>query len=230
MKKLRKQTGELLLSWNHINQEQLDHALFQQKTTGKRVGQLLLEQGAISQEKLADVIAEQAGLPRIALEPEAVKNCFGRLPAFLVLRHRVIPFADVADGALRLAVFDVPSDEVMAEIEQTVDRPVELFIATDQEISASLNWYSMGDETIKIKAMTTPRKPLGDFLVEMGVLTAETLGHNLADYDRKVDGRIGAYLLLRGVISQEQLNQALNRQREAMGEMTNSNLRPWSAA
>ncbi|HEU0220152.1 MAG TPA: glycosyl transferase family protein [Gallionella sp.] len=228
LKKLRKKTGELLLSWDQISQEQLDHALHQQKVTGKPVGQLLLEQGAISQEKLADVMAEQAGLPRIALEPQAVKQFFGRLPGFLVQRHRVIPFAEAQDGTLHLAVFDAPSDEVLAEIQAAVGCPVALFVATEQEISAAVGWYGMGDDTVKIKAMPVARKPLGDFLVEVGALTAETLASNLSDYNRERDGRIGAYLLARGVISQAQLSNALRRQSEVLGELTNSNLRPWS--
>lgn len=230
LKKLRKQTGELLLSWNHISQEQLDHALSQQKATGKRVGQLLLEQGAISQEKLADVIAEQAGLPRIVLDPPTIKQFFGRLPGFLVRRYRVVPFAEDQDGVLHLAVIDAPSDEVLAEIQTSVGCAVALFVATEQQISAALDWYGAGDETIKIKAVTVARKPLGDFLIELGALTAETLARNLSDYNRERDGRIGAYLMMRGVISQTHLNDALQCQSNVSGELTNSNLRAWSAA
>ncbi|MDD5300493.1 MAG: glycosyl transferase family protein [Gallionella sp.] len=230
LKKLRKQTGELLLSWNQISQEQLDHALSQQKITGKRVGRLLLEQGAISQGKLADAIAEQAGLPRIVLEPQTIKQFFGRLPAFLVQRHGVVPFAEAPNGTLSLAVFDTPSDEVLAAIQKAIGHPVALFIATEQEISAAVGWYSAGDDTVKIKAMPVARKPLGDFLIEIGAVTVETLVGNLSGYNSGRDGQIGAYLLARGVISQAQLDEALRRQGEASGGLENSNSTLRSAA
>lgn len=227
LKKLRKQMGELLMSWNAISQEQLDHALSQQKLTGKRLGQLLVEQGVISQEKLADAIAEQSGLARVVLDPQAVKAFFGRLPGFLVQRYRVVPFAEGPDGALHLALADMPSDAGMAEIREAAG-PMELCIATENEIAASIGWYGAGEDTMRIRKLPTARKPLGDYLVEMGVLSAQTLADNLADYSRERNGLIGGYLLTRGVLSQTQLDEALRRQLLELGEVTASNLKPWS--
>ena len=226
LKKLRRQTGELLLSWNQITQEQLDNALSQQKASGKPIGQLLLEQGAISQEKLADVFAEQAGVPRIKLEPAHVKNGFARLPGFIIQRYRVIPFSEQKEGILHLAVDAPPSDEMREEIAKVLNEEPQYYMACRYEIDSARGWYNQGDVTMKTAPLA--RNPLGDFLVKIGALTAASLAANLSDYDRKRDGRIGAYLLARGVISEAQLNEAIRLQKEAVGDLTISHMAAWS--
>ena len=226
LKKLRKQTGELLLSWNQITQGQLDDVLDQQKISGKQVGQLLLEQGAISQEKLADVFAEQVGVPRIKLESAHIKNGFARLPGFIMQRYRVVPFAEQKEGVLHLAIDEPPSDEMCEEIAKVLNEESQYYMVCRHEIDSALGWYNQGDVTIKTAPVA--RNPLGDFLVKTGALTAASLAANLSDYDRKRDGRIGAYLVARGVISDAQLNEAIQLQREAVGDLTISHMTAWS--
>lgn len=227
LKRLRRQTGELLLSWNQITQEQLDSVLGQQKASGKPIGQLLLEQGAISQEKLADVFAEQAGVPRIKLEPEHIKNGFARLPGFILQRYRVIPFSEQKEGVLHLAIDEPLSDGMREEIARTLSDEPQYYMVCRYEIDSALGWYNQGDVTMKTAPVA--RNPLGDFLVKTGALTAASLVANLSDYDRKRDGRIGAYLLARGVITEAQLNEAIRLQKEAVGDLTISHMTAWRA-
>jgi adsorption protein B len=230
LKHERKKMGDLLLSWQHINQEQLDHALSQQALTGRRIGQLLIEQGVITEEKLADALAEQSGLTRVSIDAQAVKRFFGRFPSGTLQRHHVVPFAERDDGTLQLAVCEALDEAALQEIRLAVAAPVVLFMATEQEINAALAWYGVGDDTVKIRIADIGRKPLGDFLVERGVLTYEKLSTHLADYEAERDGPIGAYLIAQGVVSERQLNDALQMQHEQIGEQTASNLTPWSAS
>ena len=230
LKQQRKTMAELLLSWQQVSQEQLDVAVEQHAKTGKEIGKLLLEQGVITQAKYADALAEQLGLPRIEIDPQTVKNFFGRFPSVVLQQHRAVPFADGADGSLQLALCDELSEAALAEVSRAVGCPVEFFVATDQEITAALAWYSVGDDTVKIRAIQVGRKPLGDYLVEIGVLTHEKLAAQLATYNPARDGAIGAYLISSGVVTREQLGEALRIQTEQIGEQTSSNLRPWSAS
>jgi hypothetical protein len=54
-----------------------------------------------------------------------------------------------------------------------------------------------------------PRRTIGDILIEMGVLSEETLLSWLDTFDPKKHGRFGGYLLTYKVITLEQLNNAL---------------------
>lgn len=226
LKKLRRQTGELLLSWKEITQEQLDQVLDQQKVSGKPVGQLLLDQGAISQEKLADVFAELAALPRFKLEPAHVKNGFARLPNFIMQRYRVIPFVEQKGGVLHLAIDEPPSDEMRTEIASILNAEPQHYMVCRYEIDSALGWYNQGDVTMK--AAPFVRNPLGDFLVKTGALTAESLAASLNGYNENRDGRIGPYLIARGVITEAQLNEAIRLQRESVGDLTISHMAAWS--
>jgi adsorption protein B len=227
LKQQRKQMGELLLNWKEINQEQLDTALAKQATTGKQLGKLLLEQGVITEAKLADALAEQSGLPRVDIDPQAVKQFFGRFPGVLTQRYQAVAFAESADGVLHLAVPDAPTEAGREEIAQMLGVPVAYYIATEQQIKAAMAWYNVGDETVKIQAMSSVRKPLGDFLIEMGVLSTAKLAEHLSNYDKGRDGKIGAFLIARGVVNKAQLDEALHLQSQALGEQTGSHLRAW---
>ena len=56
------------------------------------------------------------------------------------------------------------------------------------------------------------RRLIGKILVETGILTALDMKKYLDDFDPKLDGRIGEYLVARQAISNEQLNEALRLQ------------------
>jgi bacteriophage N4 adsorption protein B len=229
LKQQRKHIGELLLDWQQISQAQLTHAVLEQQLTGKEVGRLLLEQGVITQEKYADALAEQIGLPRATIVSVAIKQFFGRLPRKLSQQYRVVPFAEAADGTLELASDAELGLSVIAEIRAQLGCPVAFFVATEQEISAALAWYGIGDDTVKIRVDKVLRKPLGDFLIESGVLSSEKLAQHLATYNAARDGGIGAFLLAQNVVTPAQLNQAIRLQAAQLGEQTSSQLTPWSA-
>lgn len=56
------------------------------------------------------------------------------------------------------------------------------------------------------------RQPIGDVLMEMGILSEQDLQNCLNDFDSKKDGRFGGYLVKRKVITLAQLDQALLQQ------------------
>ena len=59
---------------------------------------------------------------------------------------------------------------------------------------------------------TNPRRPIGEILIEMKVLSAEHLLEHLDNYNPKTDGRFGSYLVKCKAITLAQLDQALLRQ------------------
>lgn len=58
------------------------------------------------------------------------------------------------------------------------------------------------------------RRPLGEILVEMGVLSAQDMKHCLAEFDPKKHGRFGGYLITHKVITLAQLDKALLKQQD----------------
>jgi pilus assembly protein FimV len=62
------------------------------------------------------------------------------------------------------------------------------------------------------------RRPIGDVLVQLGMLSLEDMKNCLTDFDPKLHGRFGGYLITRKVISHEQLNQALIQQQTSTAE------------
>ena len=66
--------------------------------------------------------------------------------------------------------------------------------------------------------------PIGDVLIEMGVLSKREMLKYLADFDPKKHGRFGGYLVARKAITLAQLDQALLQQQGVHAEMKPSTL------
>lgn len=57
--------GRLLLERNVVTQEELDLALEEQRTSGRRLGEILVAHGSVSWTTVAAVVAEQHGVPHV---------------------------------------------------------------------------------------------------------------------------------------------------------------------
>lgn len=78
------------------------------------------------------------------------------------------------------------------------------------------------DETVPAGLMlaassSNQRTPLGAILLDIGALTEEDLMEALAVFNPKRDGRIGGFLVARGKVTDEQVEEALRIQREQSG-------------
>jgi len=92
MKKIH--LGKILLEQGLITQEQLDTAIAQQNTTGKKLGQALVDLKYIKEEQLFQLLSEQLDIPFVDLrsysfDPEVVQL----LPELYARQHRVIVLA-----------------------------------------------------------------------------------------------------------------------------------------
>ena len=63
----RVRLGELLIQQKLISQDQLRHALGQQKTNGLRLGRVLVDNGFVTEEDISGTLAMQLGIPYINL-------------------------------------------------------------------------------------------------------------------------------------------------------------------
>jgi len=199
----RKKIGEILVEWHTLTEKQLDHTLELQEKTGKKLGALLVELSFISDDNLADAISEQSGLRRSSLEIEDVKTFASELPEHIIKKYRVVPFAIGEAGTLNLAVASEPDEAMMDEISQHSRRTPAYFIVREAEIEAALSGQALDQ--------TTHRR-LGDVLIEMDAISAADLTEKLVDYKPEADGLIGGYMVKQGLITDDQLLEALHRQ------------------
>lgn len=69
-----------------------------------------------------------------------------------------------------------------------------------------------------------PRRLIGDILVDMGALSRQEMKHYLDEFDPRLHGRFGGYLISRKVITHAQLDEALLQQQGLHTETKPANL------
>ena len=114
---------------------------------------------------------------------------------------------------MNLAIAEPLSTEALTEIEEQITDRLAFFIVCEHEIVNALEWYNTGEETLKRPSRSVSRA-LGDLLVDLGAVSLQALETALKEYDVTRDGRVGAYLVAQGAITQVQLDTALERQME----------------
>lgn len=105
-RKTENRLGDLLLSRNVINRQQLAAALEAQKKTGEPLGRVLINQGYIDEETLYRVLAQQMNLPYTnldsILEQRDPKITDSRVTVDFIKHNQIIPIK-VVDGTLHVA-------------------------------------------------------------------------------------------------------------------------------
>jgi MSHA biogenesis protein MshE len=117
--------GDLLVDAGEISPDQLDQALGQQKTAGKKVGRILIEMGAITEERLLKVLSKQLDLPFISLRQFPFNiELVNRLEENYARRHKAIVLAEKG-GVLQVGMADpldiFAYDELCRTLKQTID-------------------------------------------------------------------------------------------------------------
>jgi len=103
----RLRLGELLIEAGWITDEQLTHALGEQKRRkGKRLGEVLVDLGVLSEEVLASTLANKFLLPFVDLDTyEIDPQAAYEVPKDLIVKHMVLPVRSDS-GTLTLAIGD----------------------------------------------------------------------------------------------------------------------------
>ncbi|KPK76583.1 MAG: hypothetical protein AMJ79_06175 [Phycisphaerae bacterium SM23_30] len=98
--------GQILCEKSFLDDNQLQEALNEQKTSRRRLGEILLDLGYISQIQLNEALALQAGIERIDLSNISVNpQTISLVPAELVSKYNILPLWQ-EDGQLGLAMAD----------------------------------------------------------------------------------------------------------------------------
>jgi adsorption protein B len=131
----RRRLGDLLVERGVITAADLESAMSRQRTTGVRLGAALLADGRLTPERLADAIAEQDELPRILRDTGPQLSLANAIPAEMIRRHGVVPFARSGGDTLQVAVAARPDSGVTQRLRATTGLHVAYVVACDHEVA-----------------------------------------------------------------------------------------------
>jgi adsorption protein B len=209
----RQRLGELLQSWQAVDEGKLAQALEQQASTQTPLGRVLVSNGWLDEETLAEAIAYQADLPRVNLTADLVRGHAGMLPVDLAIRHRAIPLGLNKAGGPVVAVASPLAPEAVAELTAALQAEPLQRIAREGEIAVALRMLREGSGGGSPQAV--PTGPLlGDMLIERGLLRKDVFDTAMRDYRPDKHGRIGDYLVDRRVIPRDVVEQVVQDQRK----------------
>ena len=121
--------GEILIEWGLLSPDQLQSALAEQGTSGKRLGEVLVDSGLVPREVLVSVLLEQCGLE------EETQQGFGsgllselrrrgsahRAPA--PLQVIATPVEDTVEETVEVAAEALPVEEARPKLYEERRRP-----------------------------------------------------------------------------------------------------------
>jgi len=210
--KQRARLGDILLAWQAIDESKHAIVVEKQKSEPALFGQILVRHGWLDEETLAEAISFQTGLERTHLVPDMVRQNASRIPIALAVRHRALAIGDGDGKHINVAVARRLSPSALAELAAAAHVPVFQKIVREGEIAAGLRLLR-GDTTSFEAAERGAAAPLlGDILIERNLVTRKDFDAALLDYHPERDGRIGEYLVQRGIITPSAIQQAVAEQ------------------
>lgn len=220
--------GRRLVELGIITEGQLEEALL--SAGGRHLGRELLSRGLIHSHQLARVLAEQAGLEWMELDPFTIPlDLVNRFPAHLALRYCVLPVAEEGD-ALVIAGERAVSQVSLGAISRQLKRPVVCRIAPQGRVTVGLRyWYSqsMDEQLDLLKQCSLDEEEkerfyrnqvlLGDLIQELGMLPPAMFAQAMFDYEPE-SMSLGDYLVAKDLITGAVRNEALSEQRHQQAQ------------
>ena len=135
----RKRLGDILIERGLLNEQQLQLALEDQRTSGDKLGDILVRLGYITAEKMADALSVHLGYPRVDLARQYIAPEIVELvPDQFLQSHAVLPLA-VENSILTVAMTDPLNIFVIDELQRITGMAVNPVIATAEEIKTALS-------------------------------------------------------------------------------------------
>jgi len=215
--------GDVLVATGLLSQSKLDEALWLQRVRGCRLGEVIVEEGLLTQDQINWALSKHFGIPYVDVHPSTLDPDLARsLRPGLLYQHRVIPLVRIGN-AVTLAMADPTDTAAIHEVSQTLGCEVQCAIAnadailaaleaifTPEELRLSLREAPSPSQFAKMLGQPTPRRRLGEILLDSLLITEEQLGAALAKQS-ETRRRLGEILIEDGVCSEDQINWALAR-------------------
>lgn len=133
--------GEILMSRRQITPDDLERALELQKERGEKLGKILVDLGFIAAKDVLHALADQIGVPLIAIDgPPAVSPETEKLSPRFLRQFRCLPVA-LNDNAVTLAMADPLDFETINAVGAFTGLRVEPALASEAEIVEAVDKY-----------------------------------------------------------------------------------------
>jgi bacteriophage N4 adsorption protein B len=209
MGRSRQRLGELLQSWKAVEAGRLEQALREHRETRAPLGQVLVSNGWLDEDTLAEAIACQANLPRAQLTEALVREHAQSLPAEVATRHRALAIGRTEAQEPVVAVAAPLSDDALAELAQHLGAAPAQRVARDSEIAEGLQ---LACSLAGVEAPVAEAN-LAELVAEDGLVDRAGYETAVRDYRPEQHGGVGQFLVERGVVVVEAIEEALQRQR-----------------
>lgn len=139
--------GDLLVAQQLITEDQLQSALREQKSTGRKLGRQLVEMGYVEENALLSLLSRQLDIPFIELKQFRFdRDLVQSLPESLARRYRVMILKEEPDSIL-LGMSDPTDIFGLDELQKVIHKPIKTAVVRESELLDILDIaYSRADE------------------------------------------------------------------------------------
>ena len=139
----------MLLKNQIITEQQLQHAIIEQKKTGKKLGRVFVELGFIEELKFLLILSQHLKIPLLDLTRYAKKSdVIKKLPEKLARLFRVLLLEDNAHDVL-LAMVDLTA---LDELRSVLRKTISLAFVLEADLLSAIDQYYRGTDEIKVLA------------------------------------------------------------------------------
>ncbi len=165
--------GDLLVSRQMITDTQLQHALQEQKLSGRKLGKTLVDLGYVEENALLSLLSRQLNIPFVELkqfrfDTELVQS----LPETSARRYRVIPLREDPDGLL-LGMADPTDIFCLDDLQRQLKKNIKPAVVRESELLDVLDVaYSRASEIASLAGELD--EELEENAVDLGEFVADT--------------------------------------------------------
>ena len=207
-----KRLGAMLLERGYVSDNNLKQAIDRHKEVGGRLADILVSIGVISEQRIARAVEEAMGIPLVVLpRVEVVPEALTKVPAELAQELLALPFA-INGTRLRVAFHDPLDPLAIEEVEDAAQCTVEPYQALRRELQWAIATYYPGLGLAPPKEFEVDvGQRLGTLAISKGLITEAQLQQAL-DKQQRTGGLLGRILIDQGSISEEALGRLLAEQ------------------
>lgn len=143
-----KKLGELLIQEGLIDEEQLNRALEEQRTSGERVGAVLIKLGLITEDSLVDFIARQFHVPAVnVVKLNIPKDVISLIPLDISQKYQAIPFG-IMGNTLNVAMADPGNLFVIDDLRFLTRKNIQVHVCSDSAIKKLISQFFTHDDNL----------------------------------------------------------------------------------
>ena len=155
--------GQLLVSSNTIDEEQLKEALELQRKEGGRLGSNLVKLGYLTEEKLVAFLSKQYGVPAINLSDYKIDPSITKfMPQEVAHKYQILPVAKVG-ATLTIAMVDPSNVFAIDDVKFMTGYNVEPVVASESAVRAAIAEYYGQSDSLQ-STMDSLKKQEGELL------------------------------------------------------------------